>query len=166
MATKPYELRFQREYTVENNYAGRAARAFFRYVAFRFSRWGPAVLLILALFALAFVRGGHWWIYAPVGAFGALVSIPAFILRATLRIRRIAPDGTTFRLGFTEGALLLHLPSAAQQTPLSAYERVRVGGDFVFMKKRGSNANTILPAELFTEESLAWLRSKIAAQTP
>jgi len=70
--------------------------------------------------------------------------------------------GTKRELSMTESTISIRTGDALGQTPYRHFDSAEAHGDFVFIRVRGSSVRSIVPRELFTDESLAFLRSRIA----
>jgi hypothetical protein len=79
----------------------------------------------------------------------------------TNQFKNSAAAGTSRELSMTESTLNLQTDDSSSRTPYRQYESADTNGDFVFLRVRGSSIRSILPRQLFTDESLAFLRSKV-----
>jgi hypothetical protein len=159
--TAPEPARFEGQYTIDSNYPSRLANAFFRHVSFKPARWLPSVVLTGALFAVGVWLGSYYWVIGFAGVIGFAMSIPIAIGRTRSRLEQIAPAGGQYAIAMRDESLTVHAPLGTSQVAYRAYESLGTGGGFVFLRQRASRIYTILPTELFTPESLEFLRAKI-----
>jgi hypothetical protein len=151
------------------DYSQRAAHAFMLFQLRRPLVWIQIVLplIVIPVLVIPFEPNPY---SAPI-AFG----VDAFVLivnaiswytrRQSLanRLRMTAPPGTTRELAMTESTISVRIGDALSQAPYAYYESAESFRDFVFIRVRGSSIRSIVPRELFTDESLAFLRTKLVA---
>ena len=160
--------RYGADYTVGSEYPRQGAREFFLAAALKPARLIPPVLIIAAAVALGLAVGGIWWLVAFGGVVGFIISIPVAIRRTRKRFEVIVAAGGHFAVKLEGDSLTVTTPLATSQVSYYVYESVSERGSIVLLKQRASRIYTVLPAQLFTPESLDWLRRKIIdpMQTP
>ena len=162
-------VRFQRTLTVDSKYAGRMTSATFRYVLITRGRVVRIAIpsLILAVFvSLAVGPGG----IAAVGSFiMLLLALPAcyvlvFLIAyfpARKQIGERMPIGSEYSIVLSDESIRLKDRMVATDISYQLYKSLRASSDVVALIPRRGRIPTIVPRELFTTESLAWLTSRL-----
>ena len=156
-------LRFERAYTTEADYPIRFTRAFFGFTFSRPRRWIP-VALILVLFLIAFVVSdlNASPLIFPSVYIGLLVLLYGIAYFATVRqMRRRVPVGSVFGIGFRSETFVVSGPQVTSEVAYSLYKSCQRWGRFVVLRQRVSRISSFLPEEIFADESLDFLRSRI-----
>lgn len=161
-AAKSSDLLFARDYVVTDDYAARLGSTFFRFAAWRPARLLPPVLAIAAISVVAAYVGAPWYLLTFGGLVGWVIGLVINRRRISRRMAAIAQPGATYSIGFRERTLLVTTPRATSETDYRQYEELVTRGDFVFLRLRASRIYSLLPAQLFTPESLEWLRAKMS----
>jgi hypothetical protein len=65
-------------------------------------------------------------------------------------------------LAMTESMITTVTPKATSSLRYEYYDRLNEEGDFVFLKVRGARLRAIVPRQLFSDEALSFLRSKVS----
>jgi hypothetical protein len=164
-------VRFQRTVTVDPAYAGRMTAATFRYVLFTPGRIvGMAIpSLILAVFESLGVGAGG---VATVGVFIlVLLALPALYVFVFLiayfparkQIAERMPVGSEYSIVMTDEWMRLKDPMVVTDISYQLYKSLRTSSRVVALIPRRGRRPTIVPRDLFTVESLAWLASRLNA---
>jgi hypothetical protein len=162
-------VRFQRTLTVDPKYAGRMTAATFRYVLLTPGRIVRIAFpsLVLAVFVSLGVDAGG---VATVGIFIlALLALPAlyalvFLIAyfpARKQIGERMPVGSEYSIVMSDESMRLEDPMVATDISYQLYKSLRTSNHVVALIPRRGRRPTIVPRELFTAESLAWLASRL-----
>jgi hypothetical protein len=171
LTTTPEPLRFERSFTTEADYPRKITRGLFRYLLFTPRRLVvPGVILIgfiVIAIANVFSESSTESTYLLPGVFLLFyVLLYALIYFRTARTMRARiPAGSVFAVGFRNETFLLRSPQVSSEVAYSYYRSAERRGDFVVLKARATRATSLVPAEIFTEESLAYFQTKITSPT-
>jgi hypothetical protein len=158
-------LRFERTYTSGVDYPTRFARA---HLAYNLARPFPWIVLAVAVFAfrLALVAGArNPTLLIPIACGLLLVFVYSSAYFSTLRqVRQSIPTGSVFGIGFRSNTFVLRTPQVTTEYAYALYKSCERRASFVVLRQRVSPASTFLPAEIMTDESFEFLRSKMASQ--
>jgi hypothetical protein len=168
-------LRFYRSFTVDSGFPGKLALTSFRYLLFNPAGLLRVIVIALALAASAFIvtvrSNGPDYPLALAGyGLAGFVLLIAVVMGIGFLIERRRfsdriPPGSEFAVGFRADTILMRSPMDTAEVAFSQYQTVEETGDFVVLRQRASRAINFLPRECFTDESLAFLRSKIMPPT-
>lgn len=178
MKTDTEPLRFEGKYVTDADYPRRLALAFLSFTLSKPRTWLPfGFTLVVAVVIGSEVRGFQStrmqsdWV-ASFAPFAVLLVVLAFLAlafgmwRTYVRNRRrftaSIPAGSLLTIGFRDTTIASKGPQGNSEVNYSVYQSVEARGNFVFLRQRGIRLYGALPAEMFSTESLAWLRSKIA----
>ena len=159
-------LRYELSFTTGPDYATRFTRAYYRYLFSRPRRFVPLLLILvifLLVFGLAAARNLHFgslllpgvWLVFFVVLYGVLYFV------SVRQVGRRVPPGSVFGLGFRSDTMVIRSPQVTSEVAYSLYKSCERRGRFVVLRQRISRVVSLLPAELFTDESFEFLRSKI-----
>ncbi len=162
-------VRFQRTVTVDSKYAGRMIAAASRYVLLTRGRIVRIAIpsLILAVFVSFAVGPGG---IAAVGPFIVmLLVLPAFYVLVFLiayfparkQIGERMPVGSEYSIVLSDESMRLKDRLVATDISYQLYKSLRASSAVVALIPRRGRRPTIVPRELFTTESLAWLTSRL-----
>ncbi len=171
------QLRFERTYTTDVDYVGRLVKSF---AAYNYSQ--PSTLVRIALLLVlgtgvsisASLSEGPGPAYlVPTTAvvvfalilIGVLIGFRLNVGRLRKQLAATVPVNSNYAIGFRRDTMMVRGPLSNVEVSYRAYESVATRGDFVFLKNRGARVRTLLPGQLFTPESLAYLREKIGQPT-
>lgn len=161
--------RFERTLRIDPKFAGRMTSGTFRYVALvpgRIVRVAISSVAVATVFSFTLHPAGATSIWVAVLG---LLAIPALYLLiffisyfpARRQIGGRFPVGSEYSIAIGDDAMRLKDPLVTTEVSYQLYRSLRVSAKLVaFIPRRGSRP-TLLPAELFTPESLEWLRSKL-----
>lgn len=167
--TTPDASRFESVMRIDSTFAGRMTAAAFRLILLK-----PRMIIFIVSFCLivAFLaavsddQGGAAAIGLGVAAL--LVALAIFFLvilfgyfRARNRTRVRFPVGADYSMSMSEDVMRLQDPLVSVEISYKLYKSVRVGKDIVALNPKVGRTPTIVPRELFTPESLAWLTAKV-----
>lgn len=158
-------VRFEGQFHVGPDYARRAARGFFTFSLTRPRSWISLVLLVVGLALITLPSGANAWIVLVAAVVAAVVTLLIQRSRMLKRFEVIAPTGSEYSIELFDDVLNLSSPLGSSQTLYVAYEAISSRSDLVFLKQRTARIYLVLPVELFTPESLAYLREKIGQPT-
>ncbi|GIG21347.1 hypothetical protein Cch01nite_20710 [Cellulomonas chitinilytica] len=157
--------------TVDAGYSRRLARA--AYVELSLRTQVAAVALV------AVVAGGVALLLAsdgvPTGAVVAMAVLPLLApcgvfagsyVRLRRRLVQQVPAGWTYRARLGESTLRCEAPLSTWELEYSVFGPVRVRGEVVFVRVRGTRFFQMLPGALFPGPALDDLRRRIAAASP
>jgi hypothetical protein len=163
---------FHSSFVADETYPRRAANAF---MAFQLRR--PAVwiqigipLVLVPLLSTAVDR--YAFSFAIAIGVDVLIVIANAISWYTRRQRLFsqiatsAPIGARRQVTMTESSFGFQTGDAVSQVPYRQYESAETFGDFVFLRVRGSTIRAIFSRELFSDEALAFFRSKLMGPIP
>jgi hypothetical protein len=169
----PAPTRFHGSFTTSDGYVQDLVRTF---VAYTYSRPRGFLTLVLAIVigGLAGYEISTTRSHEPAGVnintvvvtvVVIALALGAGILLSVRRLRRqftaTIPLNSTYTIWLRDSDLRLRGPLSESTVAYRAYESVETRGDFVLLKNRGSRVRVLLPAQLFTPESLAYLREKV-----
>lgn len=154
-------LLFPREFVADPEFARRIGSAFFRFSAWRPSRILVPVIAIGAVSVIAAVLGLPWYILTFGGAIGWMVGLALNWRRLRTRLKTSAPAGGMYAIGFRDDGVVLATPRSTTESDYRAYEELIAYSGFVFLRVRATKSYTLLPGELFTAESLQWMRERM-----
>jgi hypothetical protein len=162
-------VRFERSMTIDARFAGRTTVATLRYVLLRpgsILRLALTSFIVAVLITLSVHPGGivGFGVYVVgVVAFPALYVLIFFIagLIARKQIRERLPIGSEYSLTLSDDSMRLKDQFVAADVSYKLYKSVRATKDLVALNPRRGRRPTLIPRELFTAESLAWLESKV-----
>jgi hypothetical protein len=159
---------YQGAFVSGEGYARHAANAFMAFQLGRPLVWVQIALPLILIPLLSTALGSHPF-SLPIALGVDVVIIVANVISWVTRRRRLiyqlsnsAIAGARRELSMTESTISIQTGDALAQSPYRQFESAETHGDFVFIRVRGSSIRSIVPRELFTEESLAFLRAKIA----
>lgn len=175
--TSAEPLQFERQYVTDADYPKRLSKAFVSLALSKPRAWMSLALTVLVAILIV-VEGATFHGANSDGGLLATDFLIAVILvvLSTLALafgvwrtyarnrRRFAasiPTGSLIAIGFRDETVASRGPQGHGEVNYSVYQSVDRRGDFVFLRQRGMRSYGALPAELFTPESLAWLRSKV-----
>lgn len=166
--SEPEAVLYHGDFVAPDGYASRAANSF---MAFQLRR--PLVwiqiglpLIFIPVISLAFDKYPYSVpIALGVDVFLVVGNVVSWITRRqnlTNQLTKSAEPGAAREISMTESTISIRTGDAFGQNPYRHFESAETYGDFVFIRVRGSSIRMIVPRELFTDESLAFLRSKVA----
>jgi hypothetical protein len=162
---------FTRSVIVDVGFAGRMTRATFRTVLVTPRLIVTVIALVVVLASLA----ATYLSPDPLPGSGVLLLIAAvlailypliFIIgffQGRKQLRDRLPVGSEYSMAMTESSISLRDPLASVSLSYALYKAVRIHKDVIALVPRKGSRPTIIPGELFTEESLRWLRVRITA---
>jgi hypothetical protein len=163
---------FHRSLVADESYPRRAANAF---MLFQFRRplvWVQLALPLVLISLLGTVLENSS-LSVPFAIVFDVLFVGANVISWLVRRRRLTnqfyastPLGATREVTMTESSIGLRAGDAVSRVPYRQYERADTFGDFVFLRVRGSSARAVFSRELFTDESLAYFRSKTMGASP
>jgi hypothetical protein len=168
LSAAPEPLRFERSFTTDANYSVKVTRGLFRYLVFRPSRLIAPVIILVIFVLLAignsFAGDPNAATLILPGAYLLLfVLMYGLIYLRTARTMRVRiPAGSVFAIGFRDETFLLRSPQVSSEVAYTYYRSAEGRGDFVVLRARATRAASLLPAEIFTDESLAYFQGRIA----
>jgi hypothetical protein len=147
---RPFETPlYSASFTSEAGFPQRMARAFFRFSMTRPRTIVVYVLLLVVITALGFVTSSRTPGVIPVLVILVFAITIGLSYRSLItRFRRTSPAGSHYALQLGETMMVATMFTIT---------------GFVILKHRNTRLFSIYPAQLFTPESLAFLRSKISA---
>ena len=157
------DLLFPREYVIDAGFADRVGTAFFRFSAWRPSRILIPVVAIAVVSVIAGAIGLPWYILTFGGLVGWMVGLFLNWRRLRAQLKKSAPAGGMFAIGFRDDAVVLATPRSTTDNDYRAYEELITYRGFVFLRVRATKSYTLLPGELFTPDSLQWMRDRMYA---
>ena len=168
LSAAPELLRFERSFTTDANYPGKVTRGLFRYLVLRPTRLiAPGIVLIIFV-VLAVANGiagdpSTATLVVP-GAYVLLfVLLYGLIYLRTARVMRMRiPAGSIFAIGFRNETFLLRSPQVSSEVAYTYYRSAVRRGDFIVLRARATRAASLVPAEIFTDESLAYFQARIS----
>ncbi|WP_344148313.1 YcxB family protein [Nocardioides koreensis] len=125
-----------------------------------------------------------WWLYATaigspslLWAIGVIdvrwavlvgaVLVSLFVLgdlpRLRRQLRKLAPPGTEFAVGFSSTAMSLRTPQSVGQYDFSAFKSLELSGNYVFLRGALGGTYFVLPRTLFTDEDIARFRAGLGS---
>lgn len=167
----PEALRFYRSFTVGPDFADKLASTSFRHVLL-----SPTGLIRVAAVGLAFVAAAYITTAHSSGQAAALgiagIGLAVYVVLMAIaalagsryernRMRVRVPAGTEFAVGFRENTILMRSPMDTAEVEFTKYQSWQRVGDFVMLKRQSSRVLNFLPAECFTDESIALITEKI-----
>jgi hypothetical protein len=161
-------IHFRGSFVADESYPRRAANAFMLFQLRRPRVWIqiaiPLVLIPILIIELDQHRFGLPIAIGIDALFLIVTAIGWFRRRQRLgnQIANSAPQGAAREVTMTESSFGMRAGDAVSQVPYRQYESADAFGDFVFLRIRGSSIRAIFSRELFTDESLAFFRSKVA----
>jgi hypothetical protein len=102
-----------------------------------------------------------FWILLVVVVLLQLLGFAIVHGRQRRRFVATIPTGTILAIGFRDETMVNKASQGTSETSYKAYKSLHESGGFVFLRHRGVPLFSSMPAELFTPESLAWLRAKV-----
>ena len=160
-------LRFERTFTTGPDYPSKFTRAYYIYLFSSPRRFVPLLLIIAIFIAIALLspaRGTSWVI--PGLYLAVLVVLYTAIYFLTVRnVRARIPAGSVFGVGFRSDTFVMRSPQVTSEVAYSLYKSCERRGNFVVLRQRIVRVASFLPAEIFTDESFEFLRSKITPPT-
>jgi hypothetical protein len=161
---------FRRSITIDSKFASRMTIAAFRHLLFTPGR--SARLMVPAVALGVFIAlGVNAHGAAIVGVFLlGLLAIPALwvlvFLIAYFPARRQLSDrlplGSEYSIVMSNNSMSLKDSMVATDVSYELYKSLRVSKDFVSLMPKRGRRPTLVPRELFTAESLAWLASRLS----
>jgi hypothetical protein len=164
-------LRFEHSFTTGPDYPSKVTRAVFRYLLLTRRRLvlPIIILVVVALVGVTQSVSGTPSIFVPVFL---VVYVVFYVLiygvgfaTTVRRTRARIPAGSVFSVGFRSETLAVRSPQVSSEVAYSYYRAAERRGAFVLLRQRATRASSLLPGELFTDESLAYLQSRIGAPT-
>ena len=73
-----------------------------------------------------------------------------------------AQPGGVYEVTLTNSLITTVTPKASSSVHYDYYDAINQQGDFLFMKVRGARIRAIVPRQLYSDEALQFLRSRIA----
>ncbi len=145
-------------------------RATARQVALAMTRAGlfqprPIISFAVGCVVLMWVATGDG--YPWFGVIG-IALLTAFILVTTYvgqvrQARSLFRVGSTVAAGYSPTALRMRTEMADAAHPYAAFQRARVVGEMLLLRRRGGNVHLIVPLELATPEEIAVVEAGVAA---
>ena len=166
-------VRFERVITIDPKFADRLTSATFRYVFLTPSRMIRAAILsafVAAIVSLSADPGG----LATVGLFiAALPLLPIvysliFLIAfgaARKQIRARLPAGSRYSITMSEGSMRVQDSLVVSEVSYRLYKSVHANKYVVGIKTARGRIPSVLPRELLTPESLAWLTERVAQKS-
>lgn len=167
-------VKFERVITIDSKFADRLTAATFRYLLLTPSRMIRAAILsafVAVIVSQAADPGG----LATVGLFiAALPLLPIvysliFLIAfraARKQIRARLPAGSQYSITMSEGSMRMQDSLVINEVSYRLYKSVHANKYVVGIQTaRGRIPSAVLPRELFTPESLAWLRERVAQES-
>lgn len=161
---------FVGHYIIPLGYADDAAKAFLKFQIARPAVLLPYAIIVLALVLLAWENSVHASSFSLPFMVFAIVFVTVILLSTALRARGLAkqlsnnaPAGGIYEVQLTDTTLTTLTPVASSTVRYTYYESVREQGNFLFLKVRGSRIRSIVPRALYSDEALAFLKSKLPA---
>jgi hypothetical protein len=162
--------RFHGEYVTTPKFAAQLTGASFRMVLLRPARIvSYAILAILVVSVLvstaANVRNGgtafagYLFVGIFVAAFSLIYVLGYFAGRR--RVEKRLPAGSRYTLDLYEDTMALGEPMSKTELSYALFKSATRYGHFVRLERRIGRIPTLLPNELFTDESLAWLAERV-----
>lgn len=166
--TAPDETLFTGRFVVPEGYPKAASGAFARFQFTRPAVWIPLALVVVATALLVVTASlGHY----NVGAAPIIFPIVVIVLLAsnmlvrsralTKQIAVNAQPGGVYQVTMTDSLLTTVTPKASSSVRYDYYDAIDQQGEFLFLKVRGARIRALVPLQLFSDEALAFLRSKI-----
>jgi hypothetical protein len=158
---------FHTTYTIPEGYAAAAARAFMRFQLTRPAVGIQTVLMLITflILVLALWRGPYgFWAALAVDVLVLGATILSFTMTRNRLARRLesnAVPGSVYELTLTDSTITIRTPNATSTSNYRTYESATPFVDFVLLRLRGSRIRSILPRQLFTDQSLAFVQSKV-----
>jgi len=161
--------RFERSFTIYPEFAGRMTVSVFRCLLS--TPRHIVTMIVPAVFVPVIVALGHrLGGIAAVGQF-VLVLVAAAAVYATIllisyfparnQIRERLPVRSEYSIALSEDSMRLKDASITIDISYHLYKSLRGSAKVVVLVPRLGRRPTVLPVELFTPESLAWLRSRL-----
>ena len=162
----PEPVLYQGSYLADDGYASRSANAFMAFQLRRPSVWIQIGLTLI--FTPLLITALDKYPYSFPIALGADVVIVIAVViswmtrrhNLTNRFSKQSLAGATRELSMTESTISIRSGDSFAQNPYRYFERADTYGDFVLIRLRGSSMRLIVPCQVFTDDSLAFLRSK------
>ena len=169
LETEP--VRFSGQFVTGPQFAGRITAASFLSILLRPSRLVPRVILvalILVASAVAISTSPGAAVIGPAIFVTAYVVffVGVYLIGYQVARRRIAhrvPVGSVWTIQMRDSTFVLSQPMVRSDLSYDLYKSASRSGRFVVLERRMSSMPTLLPAELFTDESLAYFQSKVAS---
>jgi len=165
----PNPSRFECTVEIDTQFASRVAAGMLRYLYVRPGRLIRIVVLSLVVAAVLTLAAPLDGI-APLRVFLlGLVVVPAIyflIVAITFRLAKNQvndriPVGSLYSITMTEDTMAVKYHLVTTEVSYELYKSLRASKSVVLLKPRQGRNLTILPRELFAEDSLAWLGSKL-----
>lgn len=138
----------------------------------RYLMMTPTMLIAFAFVAVASVAaiivsamtGNITMLIAGLGMIVITALVP-FLLRSQAKkmLRAAAPEGSRLATSITDETVWLQSPLATQTLGLTSFQKMKVVGDTVILRFRGSTNYLALPVRAFTPEALATARQHLGA---
>jgi hypothetical protein len=158
---------FHAKYTLPEGYAPAAADAFMRFQLTRVLVWIQLGLMfvVFPIAILEFSRAQYGlWLAIAVDVIVLVLNIVRWVSargRLANRLGRTAVAGAEYELTLTESTIAIRNPVSASTSIYRAFESATPFRGIVLLRVRGTNTRNILPGNLFTAESIAFLQSKV-----
>jgi hypothetical protein len=158
---------YHARFVVPDGYPRAAADAFMRFQLRRPQVWIQVVLLLVVVPVLVIeIDHSQFNFLIAIGLDVAIIvgTVVSWVTRRQNligRLGRTGAPGTTRELSLAGSTVSMRTADSFAESPYRSYESADSFGGFVFLRLRGTSSRSILPRELFTDDSLAFLRSKI-----
>lgn len=169
---KALQPRFERAITVDDGFASRISRTAFLSVirtSARIFRIAVGSLVIaLGVWLYSQPLGPLAWVFAALSlpivplVYALAYRISQIPVRRMIRSR--FPAGSTYTLELFDDGLKVTTGMATSELSYDLYSSLRVDPYFVSLGFTAGGPPTMLPRELFTDESLAWLSKSLSAR--
>jgi hypothetical protein len=163
---------FHSIFVADATYPRRAANAFMAFQLRRPTVW-IQIVIPLVLIPLLGTALDRYPFSFPIAIGVDVLIVVANALSWYTRRQRLfsqisnsAPIGARREVTMTESSFGLRTDDAESRVPYRQYESAETFGDFVFLRARGSTIRAIFARESFSDEALAFFRSKVMAPLP
>ncbi len=160
---------FKHTLLVDAQFAGRMTRASFRAILLTPARvitYAAIVLLFSIIGATSLGSDSASSSFPGLAIMGALSALYVLIFviayfQSLRQLRQRLPMGSEYAMALSDSALTLKDPLATVSLSFALYKSIRVYKDVVALIPRRGSRPTIVPREMFTDESLTWLKVRI-----
>jgi hypothetical protein len=165
-ALEPF--RFERSFMTEPGYASAVTKGLLRYVLLARRRVVTQVI-ILVVFVVIGIVGSYsgelsWGVLALPGLYLLVYVVTCALIYLVFgrQMRARIPTDSVFSIGFRSNTFTVRSPQVSSEVAYRYYRSAERRGDFVLLRARATGAGSLVPAEILTDESLAFLQAKIA----